>query len=367
MSQRILNANQQLVDAARDPLERVRRRQDRAVLLARMGQVDAAREVLELARAETPAHAAHPLLLRFEYVDAIQLYFAKRFTEARTALLDVTERARRAADDMALVGECESALALFMQREGDVRAAARHARAVLANPGATLESRYRAYLALGSLHQDAYDYEEAARLYGEAEGLVHQLDDDIAMSSWLQRAALTQAAHARQAAALGELDARTLANAISALKKSIAFATSLADGPDTTLDHLLLAEMLVLQNRHADAIALYDAYLPSAEGDGFLHEVTAALADRGSCCLELGRADEGMSQLAAALARVDEATPSDIRAIVHANLAAALGTQGRKDEAGQHRRLAEMAWQTYAHEQREARRLLAGDPADTLH
>jgi tetratricopeptide (TPR) repeat protein len=238
---------------------------------------------------------------------------------------------------------------------------------VLANSGATLESRYRAYLALGSLHQDAYDYEEAARLYGEAEGLVHQLDDDIAMSSWLQRAALTQAAHARQAAALGELDARTLANAISALKKSIAFATSLADGPDTTLDHLLLAEMLVLQNRPADALALYDAYLPSAEGDGFLHEVTAALADRGSCCLELGRADEGMSQLAAALARVDEATPSDIRAIVHANLAAALGTQGRKDEAGQHRRLAEMAWQTYAHEQREARRLLAGDPADTLH
>jgi len=128
MSQRILNANQRLVDAARDPLERVRRRQDRAVLLARMGQVDAAREVLELARAETPAHAAHPLLLRFEYVDAIQLYFAKRFVEARRALLDVTARARRAGDDMALNGECESALALLLQREGHLPAAARPAR-----------------------------------------------------------------------------------------------------------------------------------------------------------------------------------------------------------------------------------------------
>jgi tetratricopeptide (TPR) repeat protein len=367
MSKRVLAANQKLVDAARDPLERVRRLQDRVVLLARVGRADTAREVLEQARAAAPPNATPPLLLRFDYVDAIQVYFAKRFTEARNAMLDVADRARRAGDDMALVGECESALALFMQREGDVRAAARHARAVLANSGATLESRYRAYLALGSLHQDAYDYEEAARLYGEAEGLVHQLDDDIAMSSWLQRSALTQAAHARQAAALDELDARTLANAISALKKSIAFAGGLADGPDTTLDHLLLAEMLVLQNRHAEAMALYDAYLPSAEGEGFLHEVTAALADRASCLIKLGRSEEGHQQLERALKRVDEATPSDIRAIVHSNLAAALKAEGRKDEAGQHHRLAEMAWQTYAHEQREARRLLAGDPADTLH
>jgi tetratricopeptide (TPR) repeat protein len=367
MSQRGLIANQRLVDAARDPLERVRRRQDRAVLLARMGQVDAAREVLEQARAETPAHATPALMLRFEYVGAIQLYFAKRFVEARTALLDVTARARLAGDDMALLGECESALALFMQREGDVRAAARHARAVLANSGATLESRYRAFLALGSLHQDAYDYEEAARLYAEAEGLVQQLDDDIAMASWLKRSALTQAAHARQAAALGELDARTLANAVSALKKCIAFTSGLAEGPDTTLDHLLLAEMLVLQTRYGDAVALYDAYLPSAEGEGFLHEVTAALADRASCCIKLGRGEEGHAQLERALARVDETTPSDVRAIVHSNLATALTAEGRKQEAEQHHRLAEMAWQTYAHEQREARRLLAGDPADTLH
>ncbi len=271
-----------------------------------------------------PPNATPPLLLRFDYVDAIQLYFAKHFTEARNAMLDVVERARRTGDDMPLIGECESALALFMQREGDVRAAARYARAVLANSGATLESRYRAFLALGSLHQDAYDYEEAARLYGEAEGLVHQLDDDIAMSSWLQRSALTQAAHARQAAAMDELDARTLANAVNALKRSIAFAGGLPDGPDTTLNHLLLAEMLVLQKRYGDAIALYDAHLPSAEGDGFLHEVTAALADRANCCIELGRVDEGTAPARCALARVDEATPSDIRAIVHSNMATAL-------------------------------------------
>jgi len=367
MSERVLTANQRRVDAADDPLERTRLLQEQVVILSRLGRVEAARVVLEQARAQVPVEAPSSLLMRFDYATAIQLYFSKRFAEARALMLDVTERARLAGDDPALIGECESALSLFTQREGDIRAAARYARSVLSNDGATLESRYRALLALGSLHQDAYDYVEAARLYRQAEGLVRQLEDEIAMSSWLRRSAATQASHARQAAALDELDSRTLANAIGALKKGIAFASGFPDGPDTTLDHLLLAEMLVLQNRPADALALYDAHLPNAEGEGFLHEVTAALADRGQCCFKLGRAEEGRAQLSSALARVDEATPSDVRAIVHANMADALRAQGRTVEAEQHRMLAEMAWQTYAHEQREARRLLAGDPADTLH
>ncbi len=367
MSQRLLLANQQLVDAARDPLVRARHLQDRVVLLARLGRVEEARALLETALSETPADAPAALRLRFDYVSAIRLYFAKRFDDARTSMLDVAERARHADGDMALVGECESALALFTQREGDIRAAASYARAVLANRAATPESRYRAFLALGSLHQDAYDYEEASRLYREAEGLVRQLDDEIAMASWLKRSALTQAAHARQAAALGELDARTLANAVDALKKSIAFAKGLEEGPEAMLDHLLLAEMYVLQRRYNDALALYDAHLPSADGEGFLHEVTVAMADSAHCCIELGRVDDGYAQLLSALRRVDESTPSDIRAIVHSNMATALKKLGHGAEGKQHQTLASMAWETYAHEQREARRLLATDPAETLH
>jgi tetratricopeptide (TPR) repeat protein len=367
MSQRLLTANQQRIDGARDPHERARHLQDRVVLLARLGRVAHARETLVQAQLEMPADAAPSLRLRHDYVAAIRVYFAKRFAEALAAMLAVAERARHESADPQLVGECESALALFLQRENDVRAAARYARSVLANAHATLESRYRAYLALGTLHQDAYDYEEAGRLYREAEAVVRELDDDIAMASWLQRSAATQAAHARQAAALGELDPRTLGNAIDALKKSIDFSRSLADGPDTTLDHLLLAEMHLLQRRHEAALALYDAHLPSAEGEGFLHEVTVAMADRASCCIELGRVDDGLAQLQAALQRVDESTPADIRAIVHSNMTGALLRVGRQAEAEQHRMLAGMAWDTYAHEQREARRLLADDAAPMIH
>jgi hypothetical protein len=65
--------------------------------------------------------------------------------------------------------------------------------------------------------------------------------------------------------------------------------------------------------------------------------------------------------------RVAESTPSDIRAIVHSNMATALQAMGRAAEGEQHRVLAGMAWETYAHEQREARRLLAAPSAETLH
>jgi tetratricopeptide (TPR) repeat protein len=367
MSQRLLASNQERLDAAREPAERMRLLQDRVVLLSRLGRAEAAREVLQQLQRETPAGAPAVLALRSEYAAAIRLYFAKRFDDARCALLDVVERARQEPADLALVGECESALALFMQREGDVRAAARYARGVLANPAATLESRYRALLALGSLHQDAYDHDEASRHYAEAESVVRQLGDDIAMASWLQRSALTQAAHARQAAALGELDSSALAAAVAGLRRGIEFAAGIAEGPDTTIDHLLLAEMHVLQRRHAAAVALYERFVPTADGEGFLHEVTAAMADHGNCLIELGRPDDGLAQIQAALARVDGSTPADIRAIVHANMAAALTRAGRSVEGDQHRVMAALAWDTFAHEQREARRLLASDPAETLH
>jgi tetratricopeptide (TPR) repeat protein len=365
MSQRQLAANRARVDAATDPAERVRGLQDRVVLLARLGRVAEAQEALRQAERELPADAPPELALRMGYAAAIRLYFAKRFDEARSAMLELAERARLKAD-LALVAECDSALALFLQREGDVRAAAQRARAVMSNSAAPLEARYRALLALGSLHQDAHDYDAASAHYAAAETIVRALDDDIAMASWLQRAALTQAAHARQAAAHDELAPGELARAVAALERSIAFAAGVPEGSDTRLDHLLLAEMHVLGRRHAQALALYDQHLADADGEGFLHEVTAALADRGACLLELGRRDEGLAQLEAALARVNEGTPADIRAIVHANLATALAALGRPG-ADQHRQLAAMAWDTYAHEQREARRLLADEPSTLLH
>jgi tetratricopeptide (TPR) repeat protein len=367
MSIRLLEANQKQVASAADAGQRTRLLQDRAVLQARLGRSDDALSTLELAERQAPADLSALLRLRFGYARAIAAYFGKHFSEARDRMGAVLEQARSRDDAAGLVTECESALALFLQREGDVRAAARHARAVLGNSASSLESRYRATLALASLHQEARDYEEAVRLYRETHDVVRALGDDIAMASWMGRTAASQAAHARQAAAAGELDGRALKDAVEALERSIAFSEELPDAPDFSLNRLLLAEMRVLQKRYRDALVLYDAQLPAVEGDGFLHEVTAAMADRAQCLLKLGETDAAYSQAAAALRRVDQSTPADIRAIVHENMASALQQAGKAVEAEQHRLLSRMAWETYAHEQREARRLLRENPGETLH
>jgi hypothetical protein len=145
-----------------------------------------------------PADAPRALELRFAYVRAIDCYFSNRFGDAQRTMYDALREARKSNEPI-LISECESALALFMQREGDVRAAVAHARSVLANGDATLEARYRASLALASMHQDAHDYEAAYRLYRETHTVVKDLDDEIAMASWLQRGALAAASSTSRA------------------------------------------------------------------------------------------------------------------------------------------------------------------------
>jgi hypothetical protein len=148
MSQRLLAANQKLIGAALDPLEKARHSQDRVVLLARLGKVKQAREILEQAQRELPHTAPPALQLRFEYVDAIRVYFSKHFVTARTSMLAIVERARHEAGDLALVGE-SIALALFCSAKATSRGRA-YAGQCSPNAAATLESRYRAFLALGS-------------------------------------------------------------------------------------------------------------------------------------------------------------------------------------------------------------------------
>ncbi len=366
MSQRLLEANQRNVAAAAHVTERIRLLQDRAVLLARLGRVGEAERTLAEAEQQMPADAPRMLKLRFAYVRAIDTYFSKQFADAQHKMYEAWRAARR-SNEPVLAAECESALALFMQREGDVRAAVAHAKSVLANSDAPLEARYRASLALASLHQDAHDNETAYRLYRETHDVVRELDDEIAMASWLQRAALAKAAHARQSAGCGELDKPSVKEAITLLQQCIDYAAQVPDGPTTTLDHLLLAEMYVLQKDFKKALALYDSHLPQSEGDGFMHECTAAMADRANCLLQLGETDAGYAQAVTALRRLDESAPANIRAIVHENMAAALEAVQQPAQARQHRTMANAAWDTHYHHQSEARRLLHEDTATTLH
>lgn len=357
MSLGLLERNQAQLEQADDPLARAALLQDRAVILARIGRLDESAEALAASRASAGDAPPRRVALRAAYVEALQSYFHKRFQPALDALRQVLDDARELAD-AALVAECESALALFLQREGDVRGAARHARSVIANAAAPTEARYRAQLALASLHQDAHDLQGAMRVYEQMRPTVDALDDEVAHASLLHRIATAHAAHARQLAASGRLDAASVQRAVDALERSIAYTASLREMVPAANDQLLLAEMRILQRRYDEALALYERHLPHAEGEGFLVEVTAALSDRAYCLLQTGRTEAAHTEIAAALARLNEGTPAEIRAIVHDNAAAVLERRGRSEEGAQHRTLARIAWEAHAHEQREALRLL---------
>jgi len=366
MSRRLLETNQRCFEAALSAPERVRLLQDRAVLLARLGRVAEAEQTLLEAEQQMPCDGPVALKLRFAYVRAIETYFSKRFAEARCAMYEAFDEAR-GFNEQALVAECDAALALFMQREGNVRATIAHAKAALANSHAPREARFRASLALASLHQDAYDHESAYRLYREMDDTVKELDDEIATAGWLQRAALAKAAAARQSAACGEPNLRSVNEAIAALRQCIDYSTRVSSGPSATLGYLLLAAMHVLQRQYAAALEIYDSHLPQSEGEGFLQEVTAAMADRATCLLKLGSVDAGYAQAVASLRRLDDASPAEIRALVHENMATAMESVQQSAQARQHRVMAQAAWDTRRHEQREARRILNEAATPLVH
>jgi tetratricopeptide (TPR) repeat protein len=356
-----LERNARALAATSDALERVPLLQDRAVLLARLGDHDASRAAsAESARLLT-ADAPPCLHLRSRYVAAIQAYFSLRFDEANAQMRQALADAR-ADCRLALVSECESALALFMQREGDTRGAVQFARAVLANAEATHESRYRALLTLASLHETAGDFPAAASLYEEMQAPLAALDDDIATASWRSRSACNRAGQLRLKAVQGELDKNELAATIEALRDSIAFASALASSVQRSIEHLVLAEMQMLAGRYDEALATYDAHLPGTETTGFLIEATVAIADRARCLLQLGRRAEAVAGIERALARLDETTPAEVRAIVHENAAAVALASARTRDAHQHEQLAQIAWAATRHEQQEARRLLMEPP-----
>ena len=357
MSAAMLERNDRELAATTAPLERVRLLHDRAVLLARLGELGASLAVSSEAARLLTAADPRCLHLRARYVAAIQAYFGLRFAEASADMRRVLEDARYDCH-LALLSECESALALFLQREGDARGAVRFARAVLANDEATDEARYRALLSLASLHENAGDFAAAARLYDEMQAPLSAMGDDIATASWRSRSACNRAGQLRLSAVRGTLDPGELAATIAALRDSIAFASALAASVQRAIEHLALAEMQMLAGRYDEALAVYDAHLPGAEANGFLTEVTIAIADRALCLLRLGRAAEAASGIECALSRLDLATPAETRAIVHDNAATITLAAGRVREAQQHEQLAQIAWAATRHELLEARRML---------
>jgi len=360
-----LKDNEDQLARAAAPADRLRLLQDRAVLLARRESLVESEAVL------AAADKLHAVVddacgqLRTRYARAVHDYFSRQFKKATNALLEVLDEARDHCP-RELLGEIQSALALFTQRDGDVRASAYHARAVLANRSATPESRYRALLALASLHQDAYDHAKAVALYREAEQIALESRDEIGRASCLLRMAATRASQARQAAADGKPDLDTIERVAEEIAQSIAFAQSLSALQERNLEALLLAEMRMLQGQFDVALKLYDEHLPDADGQGRLPEVTAAISDRAHCLLRLGRAAAALAGAQSALARLDDWTPADIRAIVQDNMATVRASRGERELAEQHRVLARIAWQAHAHAQREALRVLQGGAPPTL-
>jgi tetratricopeptide (TPR) repeat protein len=337
----------------------VREAQDRAIEAARRGRLDEARAACAQAAAAT-AQLSPPdagLALRSAYVEALITYFSRQVGPAIEALRELPARAR-ALGDGELLAEFASTLALFCLRNGEVRSATAYARDALAEVAAAPDARYRAALALANLHQDARQPEEARRHFDLAMHAAAEAGDVLGTARVMCNQAGAQVARLRQDAAAGHPDTGAAQTAVAAVGASLDAVDRIEGAEPMPLDFLLMGEALRLAGRWPDALALFDAHLEQASQDGELPELVVARADRAVCLLELGRVDEALASARAAVASLDETSPSDTRAVAHDALARALERAG-EPEAANHRALAQASWDIRAREQRDVARLMA--------
>jgi tetratricopeptide (TPR) repeat protein len=340
----------------------VREAQDRAVEAARRGRLDEARaacaEAVTLTGQLAPPDAG--LALRCVYVEALITYFSRRVAPAIETLRELPARAR-ALGDGELLAECASTLALFCLRNGEVRSATAYARDALAEVAAASEARYRAALALANLHQDAHQTDEAKRHYDLAMHAAAEAGDVLGTARVMCNQAGAQVNQVRQEAAAGRAEPGAADGAVAAVEASLEAVDRIDGSGPMALDYLLLGEALRLAGRWSEALALFDVHLEAAARDGELPELVLARADRAVCLLELGQPEAALVAARAAVASLDNTSPTDARAVAHEALARALEQLGDA-EAGNHRALAQAAWDIRAREQRDTARLMAAPP-----
>ena len=358
------------IAAAGNPIEARRLRAERAGLLARQGQLEAARAAIDelttqLAWAPNPTlrawlalaeglHGYYSALGRGAQTQVEQAYLLARDGPSMPRLHALTAawlaNMAFANDDMprmaALVRE-----ALAMAAPDDHAARAR----------AALVAGYAYHFAAAGAR--AQPWYEASRRHAIAEGDETQLSALMHNQAWMRasQARLALLFDATDSAAAGEIEvAASAASSGDAVAHALMGAESIGHydaGIGTaslgSLVPMLRAQVLTAQGRWAEALALFDSHFDAARSDGLERLLPCLLADRAWCEWHLGEATKAQALVAAAEQALAQECDTDDRAMSQARLAQVCNALGDAGAAQRHREAAQR--DRFAHREQQQR------------
>lgn len=355
MNSRFLTQLDNQVVAASDRFVRRCLLAERAAYQARLGEINLAREDLEIAKSENNLEPNARVSILINVADGMINYYQDMSPVAN----DRYQRARALAiasgqDD--LQSRIDSLIALleygFHHFDRMFRYLEEAAKNVSADDNQTL---CRICMITGQTLHLANSYDLSIVWYQKAKYFANEARDDASMSALLHNMASIWAVNWRNSQ-LGKIAttdspqvARVGANSTSNYDQIIGSSALAALTP------LMKAQILSLEHKYEEALKIYSLTLPSLSLKALGGWMSWLLADMAWCNLQLGNIDEARTGFKRSYDGLRDTHHHDDRAATLSRLSEGLDMLGQKDIASSHKLKAIEAWEAFTQLQAEMR------------
>ena len=353
MVSRLLSALDARVAECRDPLEHICLRAERAALLARQGHLEEARTELAAINARYDKRPNALVSAWTNFAEGLVIYFSSLDGAARDKLKRSLALSEAVGAD--LIQPLSAAwLAQMDFASLDFEPMMKHIGTSLRHAGPEHHSaRSRACLVTaGAYHWAervdlALPWYERARRHATAEG------DQPTISALMHNMAWLRTAEARRQSVEGILNVSEARQALLVADSTSHFDAFIGMTALGSLVPILRAQVLVVQERYADALELLEANAEQSEKEGLERMACVMFADAAWCRLNIGDERGACRDARVALSRIAVGTHIDDRAMTHSRLAAIYAAIDKPEEARDHASQASADWQLVTQRQEQ--------------
>ncbi len=361
---RLLQRLDAAIAAAANPIEAQCLRAERAALLARQGQLEAAQTVIDELTTQLAWQPNVALRAWLALAEGLHGYYSALGREAQTSIQEAHELAKGVGTLVRLQALAAAWLANMAFADDDMPRMAALVREALdkalpehhgARARAALVAGYAYHF--GGDNPRAQPWYEASRRHAIAEG------DETHLSALMHNQAWMRASQARLALLFGAADSD--AAQVEAVGHALMGAESIGHydaGVGTaslgSLVPMLRAQVLTAQGRWLDALDLFETHFETALGEGLSRLSPGLLADRAWCEWHVGHARKAQALVGAAEQALAQRCDTDDRATATARLAQVCTALGDVAAAARHRETAHVQFKAHREQQRQIVALL---------
>ncbi len=339
------------IAAAASPLRSAPLKAQRAILLARHGDLAGARGDLTALHQQAFQHPHAEVSAWLQLAEGLMSYYS----DLSDGAPDKIRRAKSLAKSAGLTeveGLASAWLAMFAYVNQDIEGVVRHARECLELSSRNDHAaRGRLAIALALTHDDAELAQSARGWYAEARKHASSEGDDASLSALMFNMAAMRTNRARHHV-LSQSTSGSVTELMMAAESFKHYDQAVGVSSKAELTPLLRAQVLSLNGEFAAAAAIYEQHLPQAMSLGMTRLTCDYLADLAWCRVHTGQLEQALQQARRAEQELDPSCHLNDRASTHSRLAQVHAALGDTESAQRHAAQAATHWQAVAEQHR---------------